>query len=474
MEKSKIEAYALKNAVEHDGKAQANSVLNSLFACGLQKEEIKKIMPLIQEIVKKTNSLSLDEQKKKFDEIEKDGEISHRDVREEGELPELENAEKNHIVMRFAPAPSGPLHIGHIISNMISSLYVKKYGGKFYVRIEDTNPEKTLESAYENIKQDCDWLFGNVFEYIIQSDRLHVYYNYAEKMIKTGYAYICTCKSEKFKELVDKSVACPCRKLDVDENIKRWKNMLDKQGYKEGKAVLRFRSDLNNPNPAMRDFPLARINVKKHPRQGKKFRVWPLMNLSVTIDDISYGMTHIIRGKDHKDNATRQRMIYQALGLEEKYPIVKFIGRVKFTDMILSKRKLTIALNEGEFESASDVRLPTWISLRKRGYQPEAFAKMAIKRGISEVDKVMSSKDYLAELNLFNREAVKEKAIKSSFEKQLKKSEIEILMPDALVIYGKSDLDIKKLKEGQIIYFSGLGYACYNSEEKIKFWFGHE
>src|SRR4030042_256112 len=92
------------------------------------------------------------------------------------------------------------------------------------------------------------------------------------------------------------------------------KKMLDKYGFREGQAVLRFKSDMKHKNPAMRDFPLARIVLTEHPRQKNKYRVWPLMNLAVTVDDIEMKMTHIIRGKDHLDNAKRQEMIYKVLG----------------------------------------------------------------------------------------------------------------------------------------------------------------
>ena len=109
---------------------------------------------------------------------------------------------------------------------------------------------------------------------IIQSDRMKLYYEYAEKFIKKKVAYICTCTSEKFKEFVDKKVNCPRRKLSVKENLEKWKKMLDKKGFNEGEAVLRFKSDMKDKNPAMRDFPLARINLTKHPKQANKYRVW--------------------------------------------------------------------------------------------------------------------------------------------------------------------------------------------------------
>lgn len=399
----RIYGYALKNAVEHEGRCVAGSVLSPLFAEGLQKEEVKLIMSKINDAVKKVNSLSMEEQKSEFDKISE--KLSHRDVRDPNELPELPGAVKGKVIMRFAPAPSGALHIGHVIPGMISSLFVKKYGGKFYVRIEDTNPETIEESAYENIKKDCDWLFGNVSQYIIQSDRLEVYYKYALELIKKDFAYICTCDPESFKELVKKSKPCACRNLNVEKNISRWVRMLDKtKGYKGGEAVLRFKSDLKNSNPAMRDFPLARINEKQHPKQGNKYRVWPLMNLSVAVDDMEFGMTHIIRGKDHRDNSERQKMIFKALGKEKQFPWTFFMGRVKFKDINLSKRKIKAAIEAGEYEGYEDEKLPTLISLRKRGYKPEAFAKFATQRGLTEVDKVMAQKDLFDVLDRFNRE----------------------------------------------------------------------
>ena len=106
-------------------------------------------------------------------------------------------------------------------------------------------------------------------EYINASDRMSLYYEYAEKLIKKDAAYVCTCSPEKFKELVTQKKNCLCRKFNVKENLERWKKMLDKKGFKEGQAVLRFKSDMSHKNPAMRDFPLARINETKHPLQGR-------------------------------------------------------------------------------------------------------------------------------------------------------------------------------------------------------------
>ena len=177
--------------------------------------------------------------------------------------------------------------------------------------------------------------------------------------------------------------------------------MLDKKGYKEGEAVLRFKSDIDDPNPAMRDFPLARINLHKHPLKKSKYKVWPLMNLSVAIDDIELKMTHIIRGKDHMDNAKRQKMIFDIFN--KKFPKTHFIGRIKFTDLILSKRKINELIDKGVFKGEEDERIPSIASLRKRGYKREVFVDFVRERGISEVDKVISEKDFFEALNRFNK-----------------------------------------------------------------------
>jgi len=393
-----ILAYALKNAIEHNGKCVVGSVISGLFAEGLEKSEIKDIAIRVGLAVDEVNKMSNERQEVKFSELE--DKIKHRKVKEEGELIDLPDGEKG-VVMRSAPSASGPLHLMHAINVSLNYLFVEKYGGKLYVRIEDTNPENIYPKSYKMIEQEAKWLTDGKAEIVIQSDRMDLYYKYAEKLINLGKAYICSCNSEKFKALSDKKKACPCRDVDKKYNIEKWKQMLD-GSVKEGEAVLRFKSDIKHKNPAMRDFPLARINETKHPRVGNKYRVWPLMNLAVSVDDIEMKMTHIIRGKDHKDNAKRQAMIYTALG--KKAPWVGFTGMTNFTDMKFSTSQMRKDIEEGKVKGWDDVKLPTVASLKKQGYKPEAFRGMAAHTGnLSEVDKVISKKDFFKVLDGFNR-----------------------------------------------------------------------
>jgi len=395
----KAHAYALKNALAYKGKAQTGAIISSLFNEGLKKGEVKKYTKIISKIVNEVNKLSLEEQEEEFGNL-KDG-VSKRKIREG--LQELPNVKKSGVVMRFSPSASGPFHIGHAMTACTSFLYVKKYGGKFYVRIEDTNPGNIYKPAYKMIEQESKWLFDGIAKIVIQSDRMKKYYDYAEKLIKKKSAYVCTCSGDEFRDYVKNKKACPCRKLNVKENLERWEKMLDKKGYGVGEAVLRFKSDMKHKNPAMRDFPLARINLTKHVKVRNKYRVWPLMNFSVTVDDIEMKMTHIIRAKEHRDNAKRQEMIYKALGMEKKIPWTGFLGRIHFKDMELSTTKMREAIEKGKFKAWDDTRLPTIAALKKQGYKPQGFWKFAEQVGLSEADKVIDKEEYFKLLDAFNK-----------------------------------------------------------------------
>jgi glutamyl-tRNA synthetase len=469
-----IKAYALKNAVEHEGMAAIGSVISGLFAEGLKKEEVKDIMMKVNFIVNEVNKMTIELQKVEFANLEK--KISHRDVRDINQMPDLPDVPKSGVIMRVSPSSSASaFHIGHIFTGMPTCLYVKKYGGKFYLRIEDTNPEKTVPECYEAFPKEAEWIFGNVTEFYAQSDRMFKYYNFIEELIKKDLAFVCTCKKEDDDEESDVPKIrepCKCRNNTLKDNQEKWKKMLDKDGFNEGEAVLRFKSkEIKSSNPALVDFSLARINLTMHPRQGNKYRVWPLMNLCVTYDDIEQKCTHIIRGKEHADNAKRQEMIFDALKV--KKPWTFFLGKYKFNDLPISKTKITELIKEGKFSGWDDIRLPLARNFKRRGYQPEAFAKMVAQRGLSAVDKVMDRQDLFQVLDNFNRDIIKDKAILTTW-LEYKKGKIEILMPDATIIKGDSELDLKKLNEGDIIFFKGLGYARYNANEKIHFWFAHK
>jgi glutamyl-tRNA synthetase len=300
-----MRAYALRNAIEH-GEAKAGNVLPKLFNHGLSKDSIKSVMGELNEIVSWVNGLSPEEREREF-EVYKDL-VKEREVKEKS-LPSF----LGDVVMRFKPSPSGPLHVGHSYVAALNSEIVQKNDGKFYLWIDDTNPDNIYPGAYDLIPEDIIWLTrGNIAEILLQSDHLPLYYEKFEALLELDHVYICDCDPKKFKDLLGKGKACPCRDLSREEQKMRWKKMF--HGYKKGDAVARLKTDLKHKNPAMRDFPLFRINDSSHPRQKKKYRVWPLMNMAVAIDDLKIGSTHVIRAKIMRIMLRGRRLFISILG----------------------------------------------------------------------------------------------------------------------------------------------------------------
>ena len=289
--KDLVYKYALQNAVKHKGKAQNGAVIGSIMSSHPEfRKEAKEVSKTVGGVVAKINALTHEEQVK---ELEKLGSmvVEEKRVQQKGlsDLPEVHGD----IVLRFAPNPSGPLHIGHARAAILNNEYVKKYGGKLILRIEDTDPRRVDPDAYQMIDEDMEWMGIKIDQKVIQSDRLHIYYEYAEKLIILGGAYMCTCEGGEFKKLKDQSEACPCRDLNVEDNLKRWENM---ENMSEGEAVLRVKTDIGHKNPAIRDYAAMRVVDAEHPRTGKKYKIYPMMNFSVTVDDHLLGVTHVLRG----------------------------------------------------------------------------------------------------------------------------------------------------------------------------------
>jgi len=401
-DKKIVEKFALANAVSFEGKAQQGAVIGKIVNEKPEfKAKIKDLSKQILEIINQVNSLSLEEQKSKLKELWPDFFASKPKVKEEKTLKPLEFAEPGKVVMRVEPSPSGALHIGNSLVICINSLYCKMYNGYFIIRISDTDIDKIDPESYSSIIQDSQWLTNNgVNEFYIQSDRLPIYYKWAKILLEKGFAYVCTCKSESWRELMLKSKPCPCRSLEPSEHLKRWQGMLD-GSIPEGGAVVRIKTDIQHPNPAMRDWAALRIKEAPHPRQGKKYRVWPLMNFAVAIDDHEMGITHCIRGKDHMDNEKKQKYLYDHLGWKMPYHLYE--GRINFKGLLVSKSKTREKIEKGEFEGWDDVRLPTVAALRRRGYLPETFNKWATEIGVSEADKTIDAENFFKLFDAINR-----------------------------------------------------------------------
>jgi len=420
-----IRKAALLNAVLHDGKAQAGAMVGKVLGERQDlRTRVKELSVVINSVVNEVNNYSLIEQRAIVE--QNWPETQKKEKPEEKKLPTLHNADKfKQIVTRFSPNPDCVLHLGSARAIILSHEYARIYGGKFILRFEDTDPKikKPALEFYESIRRDLKWLGVQVDEEYIQSDRLPIYYEYVEKLVGLGAAYVCECKQEVFHKIALSRQACPCRNLAPIEQLERWHKMLE-GNYKEGQAVVRVKTELDHPNPAVRDWPALRIiDTKKypHPRVGSKYTLWPLYNLAAGIDDYLMGMTHIIRGKEHYTNMIRQKYMYQALGWE--YPEAIHYGRLKITDAFLSKSKIIAGVKEGIYAGFDDPRLGTFAALRKRGVTQEAVKKMIIDVGIKANDVTLSWENLYA-YNRKNLDALSDRYFFVSEPVELKVREI--------------------------------------------------
>ncbi len=461
--KNYIYIISLQNAIENNNKTMFKSIFGKAINKYKEiKKDIKYYQKLTEEIVDKINKLSPEEQVEELKKLNPDY-FNKNDSKKENnkkekklELPELPNVPEK-IRVRFAPAPTGYLHLGHIYGILLNNEYSKKYNGEFILRLEDTNPENISLENYENIIEDVKWLTeNNISEIYYQSDRVEIYYEKARELIEKGGAYICTCSQESFKQLIEKSKPCPCRELSTEEQKIRFEKLFNK--YKQGEAVMRFKADLKNKNPALRDFPIMRINETEHPRVGKKYRVWPLYNFSTAIDDSLMGINYILRGKDGEINGIRQDMIKDILGLPKSN--YYHIGRVKFEDVNLSKRDLKSKIEIGKYEGWDDPRVPTIVSFRKRGFLPEAFRNLVISQGLSKRDSKISYKDYMKTLVYFNKQILEKISPRYSFIKNPKTAKI-INFDKVKENFKDNILKIRKHPD------KDLGFRIFNLKEEV-------
>ncbi len=378
--------WALMNALEHKGNASAKAVLGKLIAeLPGWRSKIDELSGIVEQVVSEVNALPHEEQ---LFQLRKVGPVERPAREERRGLPDLPGVEKYRtVVTRFAPNPNGPLHIGHVRAALLSYEYARRYKGKFILRFEDTNPENALLEMYELIKRDLRWLGLSWDEEYAQSDRLDLYYDHAERLLQDGKLYVCICEVEKFRELRDRGEPCPCRELPAEEQLNRWARMLA-GAFGPGQAVVRVKTDLAHPNPAIRDWPALRAVTKPHPRVGERYWVWPLYNFSVSIDDHEMGITHVIRGKEHEVNEQRQRTLYAHLGWE--YPTAVQYGRLAMPGVTLSKTQTMRAIKSGELASHDDVRLATIAALRRRGFVPESIKQLILDIGPTPVDASLS------------------------------------------------------------------------------------
>ena len=384
-----IRSFCLQNAVQYGGKVNIGSVLGKVLSASPElRNRVDEIRKKISEEAKKVEKLGAAEQEKELEKVDQD--IFEKKVEKVGaeKLPELKNV-TGKVVMRMAPNPNGPAHIGHCRMAILNDEYVKRHKGTLILRFDDTDPKNEnklpMKEAYKWIEEDLKWLGVDFHRVERASARLDVYYKYFGQILEKGFAYVCTCKQEEWSDLVRKGGgSCPCRKLAVKENLDRWKKMLSGK-FKEGQAVGRMKTH-GEDDPAVREWVTFRIvDAPQHPFADKKLKVWPMLDFASAIDDFDFGITHIIRGKDLIVSEKRQRVLYEYMGW--KYPETRVYGKFITTEeMVISKSKVLAGIKSGLYTGYDDPKLVFLRALKRRGILPQAIRNYMLNLGLNEAE----------------------------------------------------------------------------------------
>lgn len=375
--------YALQNAYFYKGRANSGAIMGKLLSKDPKlRNDMETLKKEIDKAVEKVNSLSAKKQEETLNKMSP--EMMVKQQKKQDDIPPLVDAVMGKFVTRFAPSPSGPLNLGQFLrAAMLPYLYVKKYKGKFILRIEDTDPRNIEQVFYSMIMEDLMSTGVKWDKMVKESDHMDDYYRYIIELLNNGKAYVCTCEAEKFRELKLKKETCECRELSPAENMSRWDKMINGY-YEEGDAVVRLSNSMSDPNPTLRDPPLLRVIKETHPLKGEKYKVWPLYNFACTIEDHDLKMTHVFRGKEHEHNTAIQKLISDAFGWEMQ--IVINFGMIYLPGTKLHTRDMKDMIKDGRVDGWDDPRLPTVRALLRRGFQPEALKKFAQVCGMSKTD----------------------------------------------------------------------------------------
>jgi glutamyl-tRNA synthetase len=384
----------LKNAVEFGGKPNKKAVMGKLMA---ERDDLrsqaKTLLPILDQIIEEISRLNLEDQKRKLLELDPTA-LEKKEAKEEvKKLPELPNVDKyDKIIMRLAPYPSGALHIGNARMIVLNDEYIKRYNGELILFYDDTigSPKSLRDSpkakyvlpdSYDLIKEGLEWLGVNISKIFYKSDRLEIFYEYCEILIKDNMAYVCFCQAEEFKnKYKNQKKNCPHRSQSIEKNLEEWENMLNGK-YRETEAVVRLKTGMDQKDPALRDQIIMRISEAEHPRVGNNYIVWPMLEYSWAIDDHLIGITHILRGSD----LIKEDFIEDFIWEHFKWKKAEFLhyGRLNFSDMKLSKTEARNNIQNGTYEGWEDPRTWSLQSLKKRGIRPEALKQTLLDLGMS-------------------------------------------------------------------------------------------
>ncbi len=300
----------------------------------------------------------------------------------------------DHVQTRFPPEPNGYLHIGHAKSILLNYGLAQKYGGKFNLRFDDTNPTKEKTEFVESIIEDVKWL-GADFE-----DRLFFASNYFQEMydcaillIKKGKAFVCDLTAEEIREyrgdFKTPGKESPYRNRSVEENLKLFEEM--KEGrYQDGERVLRAKIDMASPNINMRDPVIYRVARMSHHNTGDQWCIYPMYDFAHPIEDAIECITHSICTLEFEDHRPLYDWVVKECEFANPPRQIEF-AKLYLTNVITGKRYIKKLVEDGIVDGWDDPRLVSIAALRRRGYTPESLRMFVDLVGVS---KANSSVDY--------------------------------------------------------------------------------
>jgi len=306
--------------------------------------------------------------------------------------PSEENGWRDYVRTRFPPEPNGYLHIGSAKAIYINYMTAKKYGGRFHLRYDDTNPEKEDPEYVKSIYEDLCWLGAVPDAVYYGSDYFDKCYEYAILLIKKGLAYVCDLSPEQMNEyrgtLTTPGRESPYRNRSVEENLELFERMKNGE-FPEGSRTLRAKIDMASPNLCLRDPAIYRIKNTPHYRQGEKWHIYPLYDYAHPIQDAIEGITYSLCSLEFENNRPLYNWVIKNIGLFKPEPRQIEFARLNMTYTVMSKRYLRRLVFEGYVDGWDDPRMPTLRGLRRRGYTPSSIFEFVRRAGISKTNSIV-------------------------------------------------------------------------------------
>ncbi|MBI4394101.1 MAG: glutamate--tRNA ligase [Euryarchaeota archaeon] len=394
----KARLFALQNAVLHGSEPEPGPVMGRIMADRPDlRSRAKEVNQVVREAIAGVKAMDTASRRAA---LEKEApELLVVEKKDETHvLPPLPGAVDGQVVMRLAPYPSGPLHIGNARMVILNDEYVRRHSGKMLLVFDDTagSEEKfPVLEAYDLIRGALKWMGVKIADEVYKSDRLKLFYEHARKILTAGNAYVCKCPGDEVKRRRDAGEECAHRAQSVEENLSDWEKMLSGE-YAEGSAIVRLKTDMRHKNPAFRDRVLLRISTRAHPRVGTKYRVWPMLEFSWAVDDQELGITHVVRGKDLVIEDEMERFIWALEGAKRDVHFSHF-GILRVAEAKLSKSKSRSDVMSGQYKGWHDPRTWSIQSLEKRGIRPEALRRFILSFGMSMQDIEVPAENLYAE-----------------------------------------------------------------------------